>query len=233
MIGACTLLTFVGLSDFLHGRGLGVPPAPATSALPAGAWRRAVLASATAGLLAALAFAAPWWQWVGAAAGCGIWLLTYRGAGRVAAMAGSGAVVVLLLTPALLSLAEGPAGHWRYYQWALALLAVLAVNLTTANRVVRLALRLADSAPPASVSGPRAGRVIGVLERLLLVGLVLAGQGFGIAGLAAAKSIIRYPEISKAAREGGGLSAEVFFVGTVTSWLIALASTGLIYLGLP
>lgn len=232
MISALTLVAIVGLSDLLHSRGLSVPPATGKP-LPQGLWRRTLLVAGILALSVPVALTSPWWALPGVLLGYGAWLFTYRERNRGTAMVVTGIVLIALLGPVLLASPVPLPDGWGNYQRILLAAALLLVNLTTANRVVRMVLRLTGAPSPDPDSGePRAGRVIGVLERILLIGLIVAGQGVSIAGVAAAKSIIRYPEISKAARDEGGLSAEVFFVGTVTSWLIALASAGLVAVGL-
>jgi len=81
----------------------------------------------------------------------------------------------------------------------------------------------------ASGRGPQlvGGRVIGPIERLLLVGLGLAGAAAVIAALVAAKGVVRFPEIS--ADRGTGGSAETFLVGSLTSWAVAAAGALLIW----
>ena len=63
------------------------------------------------------------------------------------------------------------------------------------------------------------GRIIGPLERLLIVLLALAGAPTLIAALLAAKGIVRFPEIS--ADRGTGSKAEEFLIGSLTSWGLA------------
>lgn len=71
------------------------------------------------------------------------------------------------------------------------------------------------------------GRVIGPIERLLLIGLGLAGGAAVIAALVAAKGVVRFPEIS--ADRGTGANAETFLVGSLTSWAIAAGGALLIW----
>lgn len=71
------------------------------------------------------------------------------------------------------------------------------------------------------------GRVIGPIERLLLVGLGLAGAAAVIAALVAAKGVVRFPEIS--ADRGTGSNAETFLVGSLTSWAVAAGGALLIW----
>src|SRR5690606_17201149 len=91
---------------------------------------------------------------------------------------------------------------------------------------VRIGSRAVADVERVAASGRRApqlvgGRVIGPIERLLLVGLGLAGAAAVIAALVAAKGVVRFPEIS--ADRGTGSNAETFLVGSLTSWAIAAA----------
>jgi len=132
---------------------------------------------------------------------------------------------------------------------ALVILAVAVSLVTTANLVTRAILAAArggGAGAPAAASGwrlrlgsrtigsiePRTaapaesapspllgGRIIGPLERLLIVLLALAGAPTLIAALLAAKGIVRFPEIS--ADRGTGSKAEEFLIGSLTSWGLA------------
>ena len=65
-----------------------------------------------------------------------------------------------------------------------------------------------------------AGRWIGILERLLIYVLVLLGEAGAASLVAAAKTILRFPEISaKPAR----IAPEYVIVGSLASWLVAFA----------
>lgn len=75
----------------------------------------------------------------------------------------------------------------------------------------------ADAVRPSS--GFRGGRFVGPLERVLVLASLLAGIPVVIAGIVAAKGVVRFPEIS--ADRGGGAKAEEFLVGTLCSLLIA------------
>lgn len=76
----------------------------------------------------------------------------------------------------------------------------------------------------------RGGRLIGPLERLLIVALTITGGAPIVAGLLAAKGIVRFPEISNDG--AGGSKAEYFLVGSLVSWTIAIAATGLLWISL-
>ena len=70
-----------------------------------------------------------------------------------------------------------------------------------------------------TVTALRGGRVIGPLERILIVALALVGAEAVIVGLLAAKGIVRFPEISADGRRGS--KAEEFLIGSLVSWTIA------------
>ncbi len=132
-------------------------------------------------------------------------------------------------------------------------------NLATANVIVRLVLlaigalrpdaitaaqRTPFSPPTQAADRLKGGRLIGPMERLVILGLGVAGE-LGAAGLViAAKGLLRFPEIQAAAR-GSGPNAtgtasfpggpigiddvtEYFLVGSFVSWLVALVSLGLV-----
>lgn len=83
------------------------------------------------------------------------------------------------------------------------------------------------STPPITVLDLRGGRLIGPLERLLIIALTLTGALPIVAGLIAGKGIVRFPEISNDGANGS--KAEYFLVGSLVSWAIALASAGLVW----
>ncbi len=107
-----------------------------------------------------------------------------------------------------------------------------------ANGVVRTVLAASGTEFRRSEQTLRGGRVIGVVERLLIFTLALAGQLTAAVVVATAKGILRFPEL-QAAREraievvGEGRHAadapsqvdvitEYFLVGSLTSWLLAV-----------
>lgn len=116
-------------------------------------------------------------------------------------------------------------------------LGVLLVNLATANVVVRLVLIAVGALRPGGV-GPqpadrlRGGRLLGPMERLLIIGLGLAGQLTAASIVIAAKGLLRFPELQSTSRDGtSGVSGvgidevtEYFLVGSFVSWLLALGS---------
>ena len=74
---------------------------------------------------------------------------------------------------------------------------------------------------PSADSLPRGGRLIGKLERLLILMLVLAGEPDGIGFLIAAKSILRFSEI---VGEDHRRVSEYVIIGTLASFAWAIAA---------
>lgn len=101
----------------------------------------------------------------------------------------------------------------------------------TTNGIVRLLLIAAGTRAGRSEERLRGGRMIGVLERWLIVALMLAGQPTAAGLVVSAKSILRFPELNQAAREspGGERGAgrvdhvtEYFLLGSLCSWFVAV-----------
>jgi hypothetical protein len=160
-----------------------------------------------------------------------------------------GTVTALILLSGWASGVDGPVSHWASWvdlnvsgERVLMALGVLLVQVATANQVVRLILGSVGSVKP--VGQPQAsdqlkgGRLLGPMERLLIVGLGVGGQLALASAVVAAKSIIRFPEISaKRDRNGkpeGGIAVgiddvtEYFLVGSLASWILAFAGLALI-----
>ena len=76
--------------------------------------------------------------------------------------------------------------------------------------------------PDKDASLPQGGRLIGRLERLMILMLVLAGQTEGIGFLIAAKSILRFNEL---ARDQDRRVSEYVIIGTLASfaWGVGVA----------
>jgi hypothetical protein len=129
----------------------------------------------------------------------------------------------------------------------LLLLGLALFNIATGNVIVRLVLLAIGALRPdqllaGSGSGAvqaaqpsdrlKGGRLLGPMERLVILGLGLAGE-LGAAGIViAAKGLLRFPEIQAAGRQtsptGTGIDdvTEYFLVGSFVSWLVALVSLG-------
>ena len=127
----------------------------------------------------------------------------------------------------------------------------ICILLESGNVIVRAALASeiplfapapapATAAAPASAVGEadgettvalptlKGGRLIGPLERVIVFSLTLSGVYALLAAVLAAKGIVRFPEIS---RDGGGDRAEYFLIGSLVSWVIALAAAFLVWWG--
>lgn len=104
---------------------------------------------------------------------------------------------------------------------------VLVFLLESGNVVVRAALAGERAEPPRT--GFAGGRLIGPLERVLVLLLTLMAAYPLLAAMLAAKGIVRFPEIS---RDGeSGARAEYFLVGSLVSWVTALGGALLVWWG--
>jgi hypothetical protein len=91
------------------------------------------------------------------------------------------------------------------------------------NWLVRQVLRLTRQ--ETTPSHNQAGRWIGVLERLLIYVLMLAGAAAAAGLVVAAKSILRFPEISG---KPAAIDPEYVLVGSLASWLLAFGIGALV-----
>ncbi len=146
-------------------------------------------------------------------------------------LAGSAAGSAPFLTAGL---ARSGLGHLPAEQ-VLLVAAALLLQISTANLIVRLLLDLVGVPASDNEKTLRGGRVLGPMERLLILGLGVGGSLTGAAIVVAAKSLLRFPElrVPRAGDPGyGGASdiTEYFLVGSFASWLVALTSVALIAL---
>jgi hypothetical protein len=178
------------------------------------------------------------------------------GTGHVAALAwlAAGALWCVALS-GWASAPGGLLGQWL--EWArlpflgdapaervLVVLGLVLANLATANVLVRLVLLSVGALRPAARAdvgaGPepaeqlRGGRLLGPMERLVILGLGLAGQLTAAGLVIAAKGLIRFPELqakrsATTSVDGVGIDevTEYFLVGSFLSWIVALASLAL------
>ncbi|SDT47820.1 hypothetical protein [Microlunatus soli] len=157
-------------------------------------------------------------------------------------------VLAMLLLGGLAGPADGLVERWlRTVGWRptvglsadrfLLILGLFGFQLSTANELVRQVLAAVGAikphGEPQASDQLRGGRLLGPMERLLILGLGLAGQITAASLVIAAKSLIRFPELN--ARRGSTSSVtavgidevtEYFLVGSFVSWLIALIGLG-------
>jgi hypothetical protein len=119
----------------------------------------------------------------------------------------------------------------------LLLAGLLLVQAATGNVIVRLVLigvgAIRDPGAPQPSDRLRGGRLLGPMERLVILGLGLAGQVTAASLVIAAKGLIRFPELQHSRRDDGvsledSLEVyevtEYFLIGSFVSWLVALAA---------
>ncbi len=241
--------------------GVGVADLVRVSARPALArWSVWVGVAVAAGLGAAVGMLAPvdLVVGVGAALSIVLWVrwseqALATGTGHAAALAsfGAGAVWVVGLS----GWASAPGGLLgRWLGWAdlplvaqvgpgrvVLVVGLVLANLATGNVVVRLVLVSVGALRPAGRDAGagdrepadqlRGGRLLGPMERLLILGLGLAGQLTAAGLVIAAKGLIRFPELQskrsdRESVDGVGIDqvTEYFLVGSFVSWLLALGS---------
>ncbi|CAJ1579285.1 hypothetical protein [[Mycobacterium] wendilense] len=163
---------------------------------------------------------------------------TGTGEGRALTVFGA-TVAVLLVLAGWMSPVEGLLAGWLRWvglgdlepERALMIFAVVLLQLVTANQLVRLILGAVGAVRPAGQPQPsdrlKGGRLLGPMERLLIVGLGLGGQIGAASAVVAAKGIIRFPELNAQRKDNGGSGidevTEYFLVGSFASWLIAMA----------
>ncbi len=120
---------------------------------------------------------------------------------------------------------------------ALLLLGLLLVQLSTGNVIVRLILGATGTTHPlrsttGSAPALKGGRLLGPMERLLIVGLGLAGEVTAASIVIAAKGLLRFPELQSTRTDGSngpGIHevTEYFLVGSFVSWTVSLTALAL------
>lgn len=100
-----------------------------------------------------------------------------------------------------------------------------------ANSIVRMSLTVAGTDWRKSQQKLRGGRLIGILERWLIFGLATAGEPTAAALIVSAKSLLRFPELSRTSAKSTptpgeplevDLVTEYFLLGSLLSWTLAL-----------
>jgi hypothetical protein len=154
-----------------------------------------------------------------------------------------GGLVLGLLCTAWAGTAGGVLGEWldssqvpalrgMSADRALLLAAAFLVLLSTGNVVVRLVLSATGTTNPALHDTPddpeqrlKGGRLLGPMERVLILGLGLAGHLTAASIVIAAKGLLRWPELqSKTEQQWIHRLTEYFLVGSFVSWLVALGA---------
>ena len=113
---------------------------------------------------------------------------------------------------------------------------VVLVQFATANQLVRLVLGAVGAVRPLGEPQPsdrlKGGRLLGPMERLLILSLGVGGQVAAASAVIAAKGIIRFPELSAQKSSNGEVGidevTEYFLVGSFASWLLALGGIALV-----
>lgn len=209
----------------------------------AGARRLLLLALGTCLLLAAaLALSVPWWLTLLSVVTLGLWVLGSAAAlvghgttARVVGLVGLGGGVALSLlaggaVEAPSRVVSGPLGEVAPETLLLGV-GVLLVQLSTANVLVRLVLDAVGVPASDNEKSLKGGRLLGPMERLLIVGLGMAGQLTAAGLVVAAKGLLRFPELQRGARSDGASDiTEYFLIGSFASWLLALGGVALMYL---
>lgn len=159
-------------------------------------------------------------------------------------------VLAVAVGLAVLLAGTGPDAGWLLEDWLeastvpvlgalsaerfLLLLGGLLAQLSTGNVVVRLVFGVTDTVHPARdgslpATPLKGGRLLGPMERVLILGLGMAGEITAAGIVIAAKGLLRFPELSSA-REQAEVHrlTEYFLVGSFVSWVWALGSLALV-----
>ena len=110
-------------------------------------------------------------------------------------------------------------GVEMYSYQALVYLIGYLVSSTIYLKSIEIILKRFTPLLPLGERGLELGKVIGILERLLILTACYTGQFSLIPMLLASKSIVRFPEISK---DGAKSYAEYFLIGTLLSFFLAI-----------
>jgi hypothetical protein len=229
MTAVGTWLVVVGAGDLLRAGHDATP------------WSRRLLLTAVGALLlgvASVALTPSWWLpvlwlvalvlWVQGSAAA---LVDHRVVHRVVAFGGmalgvGGSVLGGGAIPVPRHRLPGPLGDVPLdlvVVWA----GVLLVQLATANVLVRLLLDAVGVPAVDNEKTLKGGRMLGPMERLMVVGLGLAGELTAAGIVVAAKGLLRFPELQRGARAGPSDTTEYFLIGSFASWLVALGGVAL------
>ena len=121
-------------------------------------------------------------------------------------------------------LRDEAAGWLAVYVRSLAVLAAFAFNGSGATAIVRKTLERYPAVVPKPSDGSdeyAMGRVIGCLERFVILILLMFNQWGAVGFVIAAKSIARFPELRDRTQKD---FTEYYLIGTLTSILVAIAT---------
>lgn len=153
---------------------------------------------------------------------------TGLGVGLVVSVLGGG---VVGLDPGLPAALDGTLLAPLRAELVVLVLGVAASQLSTANVVVRLVLDAVGVPAATGEKQLKGGRLLGPMERLLILGLGIAGGLTAAAVVVAAKGLLRFPELQRgAAAPGPSDVTEYFLIGSFASWLLALGGVGVVAL---
>ncbi len=113
---------------------------------------------------------------------------------------------------------------------ALVSVAAILLQVSTANILIRILLDLVGVPAQDNEKALRGGRVLGPMERLVIVGLGLAGSLTGATIVVAAKALLRFPELrpSHSGKDDGATDVtEYFLIGSFASWIVAFGCVAL------
>lgn len=99
---------------------------------------------------------------------------------------------------------------------------VLLLQLSTSNILVRLFLDAVGVPAASNETSLKGGRLLGPMERILIVTLALGGELTAAAVVVAAKGLLRWPELRSAQAHGPTPLSEYFLVGSFASWLLGV-----------
>lgn len=225
MIAAAIVIAAVALGDLVRPHG---PPVTARSLV------LSIAAGSATASLVVWGTGSPWWMAAVAVAVQAGWVLTSAETSRLPwgiPLVGLGlAVIAALAAPALdidhdawlvhwFRASELPALHGVTVESFLLGAACAAFLVSSANIIVRIALRLAGDEIAQTEQKLRGGRLLGPMERLFVFFLALGGNYVALAAVVAAKGILRFPEISR--HDPHGYKAEYVLVGSFVSWAVA------------
>ena len=156
------------------------------------------------------------------------------------------ALAVLTLSSGWSSAVHGGVARWSAWVQlplhdvtptrVLMIVGVVLAQFATGNQLVRLVLASVGAVRPAGEPQPsdrlKGGRLLGPMERLLILSLGVGGQVAAASAVVAAKGIIRFPELTAQKNRNGEVGidevTEYFLVGSFASWLLALSGIALV-----